>query len=113
MNLIGKRFSLLFLRWVTGLVVLWQSWLSFHSAITHWHAPAHPTALAHVRLVLSGTEIVAAVLFLVPLTRKTGGYLLLVIFSLAIVIHALHGDFNGLDVLVVYAAAVLACLAHP
>jgi hypothetical protein len=37
---------------------------------------------------------------------------LLVIFALAIVIHLLHGDARGLEVLVVYGAAVLACLAY-
>jgi hypothetical protein len=112
MNAILKRVSLPFLNWSTGLVVLWQSWLTFHSSIAHLNAPGHSSALAHARLVLSGAEILAAALFLVPRTTKTGGYALLVIFLLAIVIHTLHGDFGGLGVLVVYGAAVMVCIAY-
>lgn len=67
--------------------------------------------LAWVRLVLSGSEIIAALLFLVPVTTVVGGYLLLVIFALAIAIHSLHGDFAGLEILVLYGAAVLVGLA--
>lgn len=107
-----KKLALSFLRWSVGLVVLWQSWLTFHSAFGKLHAPGHPAALAHVRLVLSGVEIVAAVLFLIPWTEKLGGFLLLAIFALAILIHALHGDFAGLEVLFVYGAAVLVSLAY-
>jgi hypothetical protein len=112
MNAVWKRVSVPFLKWSTGLVVLWQSWLTFHSSIVHLNAPGHSSALAHVRLGLSGVEIVAAVLFLVPRTTKMGGYALLVIFLLAIVLHTLHGDFGGLGILVVYGAAVLVCLAY-
>ena len=112
MNSVMKRLSLPFLRWTVGLVVLWQSWLTFHSTITKLHAPGHAEALAHIRLALSGAEMVAAVLFLLPSTMKAGSYLLLGIFALAIVIHVLHGDARGLEVLVVYGAAVLVCLAH-
>jgi len=112
MNAAWRRVSLPLLKWSTGLVVLWQSWLTFHSSLRHLNTPGHSSALAHVRLVLSGAEIVAAVLFLVPRTIKAGGYALLVIFLLAIVIHTLHGDFGGLGVLVVYGAAVLVCIAY-
>jgi len=112
MNAAWRRVSLALLKWSTGLVVLWQSWLTLHSSIAHLHAPGHSSALAHVRLVLSGAEILAVVLFLLARTMKTGGYALLLIFLLAIVIHTLHGDFGGLGVLVVYGAAVLVCIAY-
>ena len=112
MNAPLKRISLPLLKWSTGLVVLWQSWLTFHSSLTHLNAPGHSSALAHVRLVLSAAEIVAAMFFLVPRTTRTGGYALLVIFLVAIIIHTLHGDFGGLGVLVLYGAAVLMCIAH-
>jgi hypothetical protein len=111
MNTTVKKLALPFLHGVVGLVVLWQSWLTFHSSFAALHA-GHPAGLAFVRLVLSGAEIVAAILFLLPFTMKAGGYALLVIFALAIVIHLLHGDARGLEVLVVYGAAVLACLAY-
>jgi hypothetical protein len=112
MNTTLKRLSLPFLRWSVGLVVLWQSWLTFHGTLGKLHAPGHPSALAHVRLVLSGAEMAAAVLFLLPVTAAIGGYGLLAIFVLAIATHALHGDVSGLETLVVYGAAVLATLAY-
>jgi hypothetical protein len=111
MNATLKRLALPFLRWSVGLVVLWQSWLTFHGTLGKLHASGHPAALAHIRLVLSGAEMVAAILFLLPVTAALGGYGLLAIFALAIAIHALHGDASGLETLVVYAAAVLASLA--
>jgi hypothetical protein len=107
-----KKYALPFLRWSVGLVVLWQSWLTFHSALGKLQTPGHAAALAHVRLVFSGAEMLAAVLFLLPFTIAAGGYLLLLIFVLAIAIHTLHGDVSGLEVLVVYGAAVLVSLAY-
>jgi hypothetical protein len=107
----ARRFALRFLRWATGLVVLWESWRTFYGTLQHLHTPEHSVALMHVRIVLSGAEIAAAVLFLTPRSEKIGGLLLLGIFALASLIHVLHGDFSGMEVLVVYAAAVFACLA--
>jgi hypothetical protein len=112
MNTTLKRLSLPFLRWSVGLVVLWQSWLTFHGTLGKLHAPGDPSGLAHVRLVLSGAEMAAAVLFLLPVTAAIGGYGLLAIFALAIAIHALHGDVSSLETLVVYGVAVLATLAY-
>ena len=73
--------------------------------------PGHAGVLAWVRLILSGAEILAAPLFLLPVTATVGGYALLGIIGLAIAIDALHGDFRGLEVLVLYAVAVYASLA--
>jgi hypothetical protein len=61
-------------------------------------------------MLLSGSEILAVPLFLIPATVAAGGYALLVIIGLAIAIHALHGDFWGLDILVLYGVAVYAGL---
>jgi hypothetical protein len=108
---VTRNFALRFLRWTTGLVLLWESWRTFHGAFEHLHVPGHSAALVYVQIVLSGAEIPAAVLFLIPRSEKIGGSLLLGIIALAILIHALHGYFSGMDVLVVYAAAVFACLA--
>jgi len=111
MNGTVRKLALPSLHGSVGLVVLWQSWLTFHSTLGKLHAPGHPAALAQVRLVLSGAEILAAILFLLPFTIALGGYLLLAIFALAILIHTLHGDPHGLETLTVYGAAVLVCLA--
>jgi hypothetical protein len=111
--MIGQRtrFAIRALHWTVGLVVLLESCLTFHAAQSRLHDLGHSGVLAWVRLVLSGSEIVAALLFLVPVTAVLGGYLLLVIFALAIVIHGLHGDFLGLEILVLYGVAVFVSLA--
>jgi hypothetical protein len=111
MNDTARNFALPFLRWTTGLVVLWGSWRTLDDALQHLHAPGHSATLVPVRIALSGVEILAAVLFLIPRCEKVGGFALLVIFGLAVVIHALHGDVSGIEVLLVYAAAVIACVA--
>ena len=98
------KFAIPVLRWTVGLVVLYQSGRFVLS-----HGPIHGGLPLWIRPVLGGPEILAAVLFLVPPTRTVGGYLLLVIFALAIVIHVLHGDYD-VSVLLLYAAAVLATM---
>ena len=78
------RYGVLALHWSVGLIVLWQSWQFV------FHSPAVPTLGQHelphwVRPVLGGTELFAAVLFLIPFTTKLGGRLLLVVFALVLV----------------------------
>jgi hypothetical protein len=107
-----KKLAIPGLRWWVGLVVLWESFLTMRAAHSKLYAPGHSGTLVMVRLVLSGSEIVAAALFLLSPTMVAGGYLLLLIFALAIAIHTLHGDFAGLEVLVVDGMAVLVSLAY-
>ena len=97
------------LYWSVGLIVLLESCLFVFSA-SRGHDFAKSGMPQLVRPVLGGTEIIAALLFLIPLARTIGGYGLLVIFALAALIHILHGqpDVGGL---VVYAAAVYTVLA--
>ena len=97
------------LRWTVGLVVLWESYqFGFSGAATRhlqrmglpqWVAPA-----------LGSTEIVAAVLFLVPKLGRIGGYSLLAIFAVAVALHVLHGQFE-IGPLLVYGAAVFTCMS--
>jgi hypothetical protein len=91
------------------LVVLLESCRTFYAARFGLHG--HAGILNAVRLFLSGAEIVAALLFLVPFTTLVGGYTLIAIFGLAIVIHGLHGEFGGLEILVFYGVAVSVSLA--
>ena len=105
------RLAIQCLQWTVGLVVLIESVRTFHGARA-MHAGGHAGALVAVRLVLSACEAVAALLFLVPMTSAIGGVALLVIFGLAIAIHALHGDFAGLEILVLYGVAVYVGLAE-
>jgi uncharacterized membrane protein YphA (DoxX/SURF4 family) len=105
-----SAFSIALLRWTVGVVVLLES-------VQFVLSPATARFLAKAGLplwlqpVLGATEIVAAILFLVPFTARVGSYLLLVIFVFAALVHFLHGQYN-VGALAVYAAAVLVCLAH-
>jgi hypothetical protein len=110
MNAWLQRNAIAGLRWTLGVVVLLESCrLAFVSSQTHsfWKGgPPHAILTA-----LAGSEILAALLFLVPFTSILGGYLLLAVFGVAAAIHVLHGQLD-VGFLVVYGAAVLVCLAH-
>ena len=107
MNMTRQQAALMALRWTVGLVVLWQSYRFIVSA-------AALRNLQHMGLPswivpLGGIEFLAAALFLIPRLDRIGGYSLLVVFAVACVVHGLHGELElGL---LVYAAAVVACLA--
>jgi hypothetical protein len=104
----SQSVSMIVLRWTLGLVVLWQS---FHFAVSagsahHLVRMGLPRWLAPV---LGGAEILAAILFLLPKTAKSGGFLLLLIFAIALVLHLLHGEYQ-IETLLVYIAAAWACI---
>ncbi len=98
------------LRWSVGLVVLWESW-EFTFGQSALRAFAKTGLPLWIRPLLGGSEILAAVLFLVPAASLVGGYALLVVFFFAALIHILHGWYD-VGALVVYAMAVLVCMAH-
>jgi hypothetical protein len=99
------------LHWTVGLVVLLESWRTFYAACYARGGIGHAGILHSVRLFLSGAEISAALLFSRAAHNALGGYVLPAIFGLAIVIHGLHGEFGGLEILVVHAVAVWVTLA--
>ena len=110
MNWRNKRILAIFgLRSVLGAVVLLESLQVVLSNSTAAHLARMGSPL-WVRLVLGGSEIVAALLFLVPVTALVGSYLLLVIFSFAMLIHFLHGE-SAVGGLLVYLMAVIVCIA--
>jgi len=110
MKLRSRQCAITILTWVVGLVVLFESWRTVVWARANLYAAhvhgVHPL----IALWLAVPEIVAAILFLIRPTRRLGGYALLAIFALAILVHALHGQWN-FGVLLVYAAAVWVALA--
>jgi|HubBroStandDraft_6_1064221.scaffolds.fasta_scaffold1825269_1 hypothetical protein len=106
-----KSLAIPALRWCVGLIVLWQSW-RFAFAVSASGEGAHSGLPTWIRAALGGAEIVAAALFLLPVTTLVGGYALLVIFFSAVVLHLLHGWYD-VGTLVVYFMAVLVSLAHP
>lgn len=99
--------SLTLLRWILGLVVIWQALqftLSANAART-----ISLIGLPHLTIpILGGVEIFAAVLFLIPNFARLGGYLLLLVFAFAIALHILHRQYS-VGPLLVYAAAAFAC----
>jgi hypothetical protein len=110
MNTLLTNFSIPLLRWTLGLVVTLESCLFvFSTSAAHFLAKAGLPSW--IQPVLGGVEILAALLFLVPFTMAIGGYLLLIIFAFAVLLHVLHGQYQ-VGELFVYAAAVLVCTAH-
>ena len=104
MNQPSRRWALPALRWSVGLVVLIESCRFVLS-----HGPIHGGLPEWIRPVIGGCEIVAAILFLLPFARVAGAYLLVIIFTVAVLIHVLHGQYD-VGALVVYAMAVLASM---
>lgn len=60
--------------------------------------------------IFATAEAVAALLFLVPAMMKWAGSALLVIFAIALALHAVQGQF--LSTLLVYAAGVCFVMVH-
>ncbi len=93
------------LQWTLGLVVLIEAILFVMPNARHDFARTHMPDI--VRQVLGWGEIIGAVFLLIPRTAVRGGWFLVVIFVLAIIVHLLHGMFN-VGNLAIYAAAAWA-----
>jgi uncharacterized membrane protein YphA (DoxX/SURF4 family) len=98
------------LRWCVGLIVLWGSW-RFAFGESAMREFAHTGLPAWIRPALGGVEIVAAVLFLLPVTSAVGGFALLGIFLFAAALHVMHRWYD-ISSLMLYAMAVWVSLAH-
>jgi hypothetical protein len=110
MNQHLKQFAVSALRWALGMIVLLES-VHFTFAPAALHHFARTGLPQWMRPALGGSEIVAALLFLVPAGGTVGGCLLLLIFSVAIAIHFFLGEFD-VGSLIVYGMAVLVCMTH-
>jgi uncharacterized membrane protein YphA (DoxX/SURF4 family) len=110
MNARLANFSIPLLRWTLGLVVALES-CQFVFSASAAHFVAKAGLPSWIQPVLGGSEIIAAVLFLVPFTTQLGSYLLFIILALATLVHLLHGQYT-VGGLVVYAAAVVVCMEH-
>jgi hypothetical protein len=98
------------LRVVLGVVVLIQSFIFLFGGDSAKVFGRHGLPDA-IRMALGWSEVIAAVLFLLPPTIVVGGWALLVVFMAAIAIHLLHGQFE-VGGLLVYAAAVFAVMVQ-
>jgi hypothetical protein len=104
------KLAILGLQLVLGVVVLLESihfalsWYAIHhlakAGLPHWAGPA-----------LGCSEAIAALLFLVPAASLVAGWLLLVIFAIAAMIHFTLGEFN-VGSLVIYSMAVIVCITY-
>jgi hypothetical protein len=105
-----KKLAVPVLRWTVGLVVLTRSLqvVFATAAVQEFARTGFPP---WVRLVLGGSEIIAAILFMVPITTVTGGYALIVIFGFAAILHLVHGQYD-IGVLFVYGTAVWASMTN-
>lgn len=100
--------ALTILQWTLGLVILIEAILFVMPSAGHDFAKSHmPDVL---RLVLGWGEILGSVLLLIPRTVVRGAWALIAIFTLAILVHVLHGMYN-VGSLVIYAAAAWAVAA--
>lgn len=93
------------LNWAVGIVLIIES-ARFAFGAGAAKIIAHLGLPPWVRPAIGVSEIVAAVLFLIPASMAIGGWALLVIFVLAGAIHLLHGQYD-VGWLVIYFMAVL------
>ena len=93
------------LHWSLGLMLIIES-SRFAFGPSGAKAFHHLGLPQWVRPTIGISEILAAILFLIPASVVAGGRLLLAVFAIAAGIHILHGEFDVLP-LVVFAMAVL------
>jgi len=91
------------LQWTLGVVILIQSILFLLPSAAHDFARTHMPNF--VRVFLGCGEIAGSVLLLIPRTAIRGGWVLVAVFALGIVIHLLHGMYNVGDLAIYTAAA--------
>jgi uncharacterized membrane protein YphA (DoxX/SURF4 family) len=104
-----RGLAIIVLRLVLGLVVLAQSFIFLFGGESVKFFAGHGLPDA-IRLILGWSEVVAAILFLLPPTLLVGAWFLLAVFAGAIFLHFVHGQFE-VGGLLVYSAAVLVVLA--
>ena len=113
-----RDLSITLLHWILGLALLLGAWTEATHAraagrLAHagWTAAqAHAGPPPWLRLTIAVSEIVAAILFLVPATVRIGALALLAVLVVAALVHLLHG-WNPAT-LVAYMAAVYVILEH-
>lgn len=101
----ANGYGLTALQWTLGVVILVEAVLFLRPSAAHDFARIHMPGF--VRLVLGCGEILGCVLLLIPQTAVRGAWLLLGVFTMAIVVHLLHGMY-GVGNLVIFAGAAFA-----
>jgi len=97
--------------WLTvGSIALIQAAIFLYALYSSENS-THKNLLYWIQSVLAGSEIVAALLFLIPRTFFFGVWALLVVFLFGVLLHVAHGEFS-VGALLVYAAAALVVKAY-
>jgi len=105
MSAAQAKTSLTVLQWVLGIVILAEAVQFVMPAAAHDFARTHLPGI--IRFIIGGGEIVGCILLLIPPTAIRGAWMLVAVFTLAIVLHLLHGMY-GVGNLVIYTAAAFA-----
>ena len=100
-----SKLGLCVLQWVLGVVILAEAVQFVLPSAAHDFARTHLPNI--IRLLVGFGEIIGCILLLIPPTAVRGAWLLVGVFTFAIVIHLLHGMY-GIGNLVIYAAAAFA-----
>lgn len=95
-----NKFARTGLQWSLGLVLTYECVRLLLSSAPHGYIP-HALIVA-----IAAVELLGAILFLIPLTVRVGGQVLLATFLVAAVVHILHGQ-PDVGFLVIYGFAVL------
>ncbi len=101
----STKAALSILQWTLGLVVLTEAVLFVLPSAAHDFARTHMPSF--IRIILGWGEIAGCVLMLIPKTTIRGAWLLVAVFTFAILVHLLHGAYS-VGNLLIYAAAALA-----
>lgn len=111
MNNTKLSFWIRVLRLVVGSVALIQAAILLFTLYGKEHSSRHHS-LFWIQSVLASSEIVAALLFLVPRTLVFGVWALVTVFLFAMLLHVAHGEFDVIGGLSVYTVAVLVVRAY-
>ncbi len=105
MSAAGTKTALTVLQWTLGVVILIEAVRFVLPSAGHDFARTHLPGI--VRLLVGWGEIIGCVLLLIPRTALRGAWVLVGVFTIAILIHVLHGMY-GVGNLVIYTAAAFA-----
>jgi uncharacterized membrane protein YphA (DoxX/SURF4 family) len=92
MNSVQAKLAMTMLRWVMGLVILAEAVQFVLPGAAHDFARTHMPDI--VRLIVGFGEIVGCILLLIPTTVVRGAWILVGVFTFAIVLHLLHGMYS-------------------
>ena len=105
MSAAQTKLALTVLQWVLGVVILAEAVRFVMPGAAHDFARTHLPGI--IRMILGWGEIICCILLLIPPTAIRGAWVLVGVFTFAIVIHLLHGMY-GVSNLIIYTAAAFA-----